>query len=54
MLEWLAKQKIKSAVVYRFSEGESCDRLFSSAIVNLLLKASGGRGELGEVESLIL
>ena len=54
VLEWLAKQKINAAVGYRFSEGESCDRLFSSAIVNLLLRANGERGEGGEVESPIL
>ena len=53
-LEWLAKQKINAVVGYRFSEGESCDRLFSSAIVNLLLRADGERGEGGEVESPIL
>ena len=52
-MKWLAKQSINVAVGDRFPEGESCNRLYNSAIVNLLVKTNEGEGGR-ETESLIL
>ena len=52
-MKWLAKQSINAAVGDRFPEGESCNRLDNSAIVNLLVKTNEGEGGR-EAESLVL
>ena len=53
VVEWLANQGINATVRDRFPERERCNRLFNSAIVNLLLKGNG-EGEGEEAESLSL
>ena len=44
LVQWLANQSSIPAVRDRFPGGQNMNLLFHSDIVNLLLKANGGRG----------